>query len=224
MFKINRKAAAIAISLLTIGAIAYFCHYTGLFENCTAEGIKQYVNSFGVLGPLVYMVMFCVIPAGSVIALAGGMAFGVYFGTLYTTLGAILGATSAFYISRLLGRDAVEKLTRGKIQSFEDGVEKKGFILILILRLIPIVPFNVISYGAGLTKIKFYDYMMATMVGIIPGVIVFTNLGDKALNIKSPEFILAIAMLVILTAGSYFFKKKIEIKGLKSEAISSDGA
>jgi uncharacterized membrane protein YdjX (TVP38/TMEM64 family) len=222
MKKLNTKTVTAGVLVIAMGLIAYYCHKSGIFQNCTAEGIKEYINSFGIFGPIVYMIMFSVIPSGSIIAIAGGMAFGMYLGTLYTTLGALLGSTTAFYIARFLGREAVEKILKGKMQSFEEGIEKRGFLIILILRLIPIIPFNVISYGAGLTKVKFLDYIVATMIGIIPGVIIFTNLGDKALNINSPEFIQAIFLFVALIAASLVLKKKVSISKIQSKFVGED--
>lgn len=216
MRKLSKKTITAIVLIIGLAAVAYYSRYSGLFQNYTSEGIKEYINSIGAFGPIVYMIMFSVIPSGSIIGIAGGMAFGMYLGTLYTTLGALLGSTTAFFIARFLGREAVEKLLRGKVQSFENGVEKNGFLLILILRLIPIIPFNVISYGAGLTKIKFKDYLLATMIGIIPGVIIFTNLGDKALNINSPEFIQAIILFLGLIIVSLILKKKVSISNIQA--------
>jgi uncharacterized membrane protein YdjX (TVP38/TMEM64 family) len=217
MKKLSAKNIIAAALIIALGLAAYYCHYTGILQTCTAEGIKEYVNSFGICGPIVYMIMFSVIPSGSIIAIAGGMAFGMYLGTLYTTLGALLGSTTAFYIARFLGREAVEKILKGKMQSFDDGIEERGFLIILILRLIPIIPFNVVSYGAGLTKVKFLDYILATMIGIIPGVIVFTNLGDKALNINSPEFLQALLLFAALIAASLVLKKKVSISKINNK-------
>lgn len=220
MKKISTKTITAAVFIIAMGFIAYYCHYTGILQNLTAEGIKEYVNSFGMFGPIVYMILFSVIPSGSIIAIAGGMAFGMYLGTIYTTIGALLGSTTAFYIARFLGREAVEKILKGKMHSFEEGIEKNGFLIILILRLIPIIPFNVVSYGAGLTKARFLDYILATMIGIIPGVIVFTNLGDKALNINSPEFIQALLLFGALIAASLVLKKKVSISKIQSKTFS----
>ena len=216
MRKLRGKTITAIILIICLTIVAYYCYYNGLFKNCTAEGIKEYINSIGLFGPIVYMIMFSVIPSGSIIAIAGGMAFGMYLGTLYTTLGALLGATTAFLISKYLGREAVEKLLKGKIQSFENGLEKNGFLLILILRLIPLIPFNVISYGAGLTKVKFKDYLIATMFGIMPGVIIFTNLGDKSLNINSPKFIQAIILFLALIIVSLLLKRKVSITNIQA--------
>jgi len=207
--KNNMLAAAL---VMAVGISFYFCRESGMFTNLTADGLKEYITSRGVWGPIVYMIMFSVIPSGSVIAIAGGMAFGVYLGTLYTIIGATLGATVAFYISKLLGRGAVEKLAKGKMLLIEEGIEHGGFLLILILRLIPIIPFNVISFGAGLTKVKYFDYMLATMFGIIPGSLVFVNLGDKAFDVRSLEFILAVGLLLLLVIVSKFFKNRFNVE------------
>lgn len=212
---LGRKTIIAIVLIILIMAAAYYCYNTGLFKNCTSEGIKEYVNSLGAFGPIAYMIMFSVIPSGAIIAIGGGMAFGMYLGVLYTTLGALLGAATAFYIAKFLGRGVVEKFLRGKVQNLENGIEKNGFFIILILRLIPLIPFNAISYGAGLTKVKFLDYFLATMIGILPGVIVFTNLGDKALRVNSPEFFQAIILFLVLTIVSLIIKKKVSIDSIQ---------
>ncbi|OPX89174.1 MAG: TVP38/TMEM64 family inner membrane protein YdjZ [Pelotomaculum sp. PtaB.Bin013] len=213
---LSKKNMITTVFILILVTIFCLSKKSGMLENPTAEGLRDYIASFGVLGPIVYMTMFSVIPAGSVIAVAGGMAFGIYFGTLYTIIGAIIGATVAFYISRLLGRGVVEKLVKGKMQKFEDGIEKGGFLLILIMRLIPIIPFNVISYGAGLTRIKYTDYILSTMIGIIPGVVVFTNLGDKALCVRSLEFMLSVGILALMVIMSILLKRRFSFEELQT--------
>lgn len=212
---LGRKTIIAIVLMILLMAAVYYCYNTGLFKNCTSEGIKEYVNSLGALGPIAYMIMFSVIPSGAIIAIGGGMAFGMHLGILYTTLGALLGSTTAFYIAKFLGRGAVEKFLRGKVQNLENGIEKNGFLIILILRLIPLIPFNAISYGAGLTKVKFLDYFLATMIGVLPGVIVFTNLGDKALRVNSPEFLQAIILFLVLTIASLILKKNVSINSIQ---------
>jgi len=214
---LNKKNIITAVFLIALFTVCHIFRQTGLFDNLTAEGLKEYIRSSGIFGPLVYMAMFSVIPAGSIIAIAGGMAFGVYYGTLYTIIGAVAGATVAFYIARLLGRGAVDRFLKGKLNSFEEGMEKRGFLLIFVLRLIPIIPFNVISFGAGLSKIRYIDYMLATMIGIIPGVIAYTNLGDKALDIKSPEFIIAVGILAAMMGVSLLLKKMVSLEELQKK-------
>ncbi|RHW56201.1 TVP38/TMEM64 family protein, partial [Clostridium botulinum] len=199
----------------------------------------------------IYIILFTLVPLtlfpDSILAIAGGMAFGmvegsVYTiigafgmveGSVYTIIGAVCGASLSFYIARFLGRTVVEKLIRGKGKWFENGVEKNGFLvvfilrliplvpfdIVFILRLIPLVPFDIISYGAGLSKIKFKDFILATTVGIIPGILVFINLGDKALNIKSKQFVISIVLLVLLCLVSFIMKKKLSFNKLQKDII-----
>ena len=77
------------------------------------------------------------------------------------------------------------------------------FLLFFLMRLLPIAPYNVINYLSGLTEISFLKYSIATFLGIIPGTFVFLNVGDKAINVYSKEFIIAIIGFVVLTVISF---------------------
>lgn len=213
-----------AIGIFLIIAVAALCIFnnTGLFTCIDSKSIKNIISSYGAAGPIIYIIMFSLVPLtlfpDSILAVAGGMAFGLFWGSVYTIIGAVAGGTLSFYISRIFGRSIVEKIVRGKGKWFDEGVEDKGFILILSLRLIPLVPFDIISYGAGLSKIKYQDFVLGTIIGIIPGVLIFSNLGDKTLNVNSPEFIAAIGLLISLFICSYFLKKKITFEKIQSDA------
>jgi uncharacterized membrane protein YdjX (TVP38/TMEM64 family) len=84
----------------------------------------------------------------------------------------------------------------------------RGFLIILMLRLIPLLPFDVISYGAGLSKVKYKAFIIATCIGIIPGVVIYTNIGDKSSNPFSLDFVVSILLLFAILAFSLYFKKK----------------
>lgn len=220
------KHKSIIIKILTLIIVISFigiCYKCGILKNYDSNSIKHYINSFGILAPIVYIVMFTLVPLtlfpDSILAVSGGMAFGLFYGTLYTIIGAVLGATLSFYIARFLGRDVVNRLVHGKGKWFENGVEKRGFYIVLMLRLIPLVPFDVISYGAGLSKIKFKDFLLGTIVGIIPGVLIFTNLGDKCIDTSSSGFIISIALLILLFVLSYILKKKVSFKSLQGTIV-----
>lgn len=225
MDKINKRHIIMVLLTMVIGMGVYLCNTSGILENCTPQSVKNYISSFGILAPVIYITMFTLVPLtlfpDAVLAVAGGMIFGVGLGTVYTVIGAVCGGTLSFFISRFFGRELVQRLVKGKVEWFEDGIEKKGFIFIFILRLIPLVPFDVISYGSGLSKIKYKDFILATFIGIIPGVWVYTNLGDKSGNLFSVEFLGATAILVLLMIFSYFIKKKISIKTLHDKVIES---
>ncbi len=204
-----------------LAALILICNISGLYKNSTLEDVKAYILSFGALAPVIYIIMFTLVPLtlfpDSILAVAGGAVFGLFWGTVYTIIGAACGGTLSFYISRNLGRNVVERLTKHKAQWFEGGVEKQGFLFILVLRLIPLIPFDIISYGAGLSRIKYKDFIAATIFGIIPGVLVYTNLGDKALDVYSWKFICSVLLLIALCVVSYFVKKRITIKDIQAK-------
>ena len=221
MKKINQKSILLVFVVCIICAVLYICTKCGMFTNCTPQSMKNYICSFGALAPVIYIFMFTVVPLtlfpDFVLAATGGLIFGVWFGTIYTIIGAACGGTISFFISRSYGRGLVEKLTKGKINCFDDGAQKKGLIFILILRFIPLIPFDIISYGAGLSKIKYKDFILATIIGVIPGVWVYTNLGDKSAHLFSTEFFKAVAILILLLLVSYFIKKKFTLKTLENK-------
>lgn len=179
--------------------------------------IQDYVNSFGKLAPFIYITMFAVVPLtffpDSILAISGGLLFGLLKGYIYTLIGALIGASLSFVISRKLGREFLKKLTKNKLDYIEEMINSKGFFIILILRLIPLFPFDVISYVAGLTSIKYKDFLFATILGTIPGILVFTNIGAQSVNIGSGSFYVSIMALIILILISIVLKNKfIKIK------------
>ncbi|MDU6248580.1 MAG: TVP38/TMEM64 family protein, partial [Paeniclostridium sordellii] len=186
------------IILLILGKI--ICKILSM--NIGVEDIQDYVSSFGRLAPLVYIIMFALVPLtlfpDSILVIGGGMVFGLFKGYIYTLIGALIGATISFYISRKLGRAFVKKLTKEKLDNIEELINSKGFFIVLILRLVPLFPFDIISYGSGLTSIKYKDFLLATIIGTIPGILVFTNIGAQSVNIGSNSFYISIMGLILL--------------------------
>lgn len=205
------KILKILISVILIIIIGSTI-YKLLNMNINSKDIQAYVSSFGKLAPLVYIIMFALVPLtlfpDSVLAIGGGLIFGLFKGYIYTLIGALIGASLSFYISRKLGRNFVKKLTKEKLDGIESMINSKGFFVVLMLRLIPLFPFDIISYGAGLTSIKYKDFLLATIIGTIPGILVFTNIGAQSVNIGSNGFYISIMALILLVIASIFLKNK----------------
>jgi len=163
--------------------------------------------------------MFALVPLtffpDSILAIASGLVFGFYKGYIYTTIGALIGGSLAFFIARYLGYDLVKKISNEKLSNLDKLINENGFYIIFLLRLIPLFPFDVISYGAGLTNVKYKHFLLATLFGTIPGIAVFTNIGAQALNISSTEFYTSIAMLILLFIISIILKNKLLNNKLK---------
>ena len=194
--------------IITIAIVAYKIYKL----NIGIDDIKAYIDSYKNMGPIIYIIMFSLVPLtlfpDSILAIAGGLAFGFINGYIYTTIGALIGGSLSFYISRKLGRETVKKLTKEKLDNIEKMINERGFFIIFLLRLIPLFPFDVISYGAGLTSISYKDFILATLVGTIPGIAVFTNIGTQSVNIGSNSFYISIAALILLFAASFLLKNR----------------
>ena len=220
MEKYKQKILKIVLGILFL-SIILVAIYKVYSLNAGIEDIKNYIQGFGNIGPLVYIIMFSLVPLtlfpDSVIAIAGGIIFGLSKWYIYTTIGALIGGTISFYISRYWGREVVKKLTKERLDKVEAMINNKGFMIIFILRLIPLFPFDVISYGAGLTSVKYKDFLLATLFGTIPGILVFTNLGAQTVNVGSNSFYISIALLILLFIVSIFLKNKFISKEIKND-------
>ncbi|WP_024620116.1 TVP38/TMEM64 family protein [Metaclostridioides mangenotii] len=213
MSKKNKKLI-VTVSLIAVFVAVYFI----CFRDIGAEDIRNYVNSYGYCAPIIYIVLFTFLPIAffpvPILALAAGLAFGLWNGTFYTIIGAGLNSAIMYYMAKFMAKDLVVEFLKGKLPEkwldlFEEADSKSGFLVVFVLRLIPLAPYNVINYGAGLTSISFKNYIVATLIGILPGTLVFLNIGDKAIDVKNPAFIVSIALLAMLTAGSLYLAKKV---------------
>ena len=173
------------------------------------QELQSCLQNFGIWAGLVYIGLFALLPAFffpvAVLALAGGLVFGLWMGSLYTFIGAIVNCTLMFYLARYVGRKQVETLIAEKLspvwqKRIGNLNSNGGFLLLIILRLIPAVPYNLINYAFGLSSMKYPAYILASAIGIIPGTFAFINIGDKALDATSPDFWIAIGLLVLLLA------------------------
>lgn len=207
------KKVKLCLILIILVTLIYFLNKYNIFKNMSPGQLKNYIESFGMLGPLVYIILFTIVPLtlfpDSILAISGGMCFGLVFGSIYTMIGAACGGTFSFFLSRWIGSQFIKNKTESN--TLKKVINEKGFLIVLLLRLIPLFPFDVISYGAGLSNIKYKDFILATLIGIIPGVLVFNNIGTQVSNIGSKNFYISIALLIILVLVGNFFKKKLQV-------------
>ncbi len=137
----------------------------------------------------------------SMLTVVAGLLFGLVEGTGLALLGALLGAVTAFGLGRVLGREAVERVTGRRAARLDDLLRRRGFLAVVGVRLVPVLPFTAINYAAGLTAVRTRDYLIGTALGIIPGTIAYASLGAYGTSPGSWPFAVAILALVALTGG-----------------------
>jgi uncharacterized membrane protein YdjX (TVP38/TMEM64 family) len=164
--------------LLLVAGIALAMQYR---EQLDAEHLAAWVESFGIAGPLVFMLLYAAATVlflpGSVLTLAGGAIFGPLWGTLYNLTGATVGATIAFIVARYLAADWVEQKSGGRTKQLKEGVEDEGWRFVAFVRLVPLFPFNILNYALGLTRIRLSHYIVTSYICMLPGAIAYTYLG-----------------------------------------------
>lgn len=147
--------------------------------------ILRWIKSLGPVGAIAFILLYIVATVaflpGSIVTLGAGVVFGVFLGSIYVFIGSTLGATAAFLVGRYLARGWVYKIIQAndKFRAIDEAVGKEGFKIVLLTRLSPIFPFNVLNYAFGVTGVSLKDYVLGC-VGMFPGTIMYVYLGSLA--------------------------------------------
>lgn len=150
------------------------------------QRLKEWLLSYGAWAPvvsallMVFQSVAAPLPA-FVITFANGLLFGAWRGGLLSWSSAMAGAALCFALARALGRPAVERLVGGRraLEVSDRFFARHGDRAVLVARLLPFVPFDIISYGAGLTSMSFWRFFIATGIGQIPATVVYSWLGQN---------------------------------------------
>ncbi len=147
---------------------------------------------------LLSALLTCVLFPGPLLAGASGLLFGTALGTPVSIAAATLGAVIAFCIARFVAHDAVQTLTPRRMAPVQDWIERRGFWAVLYARIAPGVPYSLLNYAAGLTRVGLPVFAAATAIGVAPRAFAYTALGGSLDDLGSPEAIIAIATLVAM--------------------------
>ena len=137
----------------------------------------------GTVGILVFIIVYALatvlMAPGSILTIGAGFVFGLWKGFLAAWVGATLGAALAFLVARFVARDKIEAIARRneKFRKIDNAIGKQGAKLIFLLRLSPVIPFNLSNYFYGLTAVKFWPYVVASWLGMIPGTFLYVYIG-----------------------------------------------
>lgn len=171
------------------------------------ERLRALVEGSGFLAPVVYLLLLVVqaivLPLPAPRGLCRGIAFGTGWGFVLTWAGALLGGVACFGLSRTFGRGPV---TRSEsMRRLDPYLEEHGTLAVFVLRLIPLVSFDAVSYAAGLSGLPFWKFLLATALGMIPGTFVFVYLGGAS---PGPGLYVALGALAALGAAAYLYLRR----------------
>ncbi|HYW21129.1 MAG TPA: TVP38/TMEM64 family protein [Nodularia sp. (in: cyanobacteria)] len=163
---------------------------SGFNPQLSLRNALQWIDRLGAVGALAFILLYIVATVaflpGSILTLGAGVVFGVVMGSLYVFIGATIGATAAFLVGRYLARGWVaQKIAANqKFRAIDEAVGKEGLKIVLLTRLSPIFPFNLLNYAYGVTQVSLKDYFLGS-VGMIPGTIMYVYIGSLAGNIAT---------------------------------------
>lgn len=176
-------------SLIIVIIISLFS-YGKFGENFDMENLRFYINNFGVLAPIIFIIIYTIttifLPSTPFMALAG-VLFGFKFGLLYTIIGGLLSSLILFAISRKLGKSKIDQILENKylkyISKYNKRLEHNGIIDLIILRILPIMPFNVLNIIMGISGIQIDKYIIGTIIGLAPSNVLAVYFGYLIFNI-----------------------------------------
>lgn len=210
-FSLSPKAIAALVFVVCVLLTALGAYWLGGLD---AETVQRWLERAGIWAPILYVVLYTVgtllLLPSTPLNLSGGALFGTLEGTLWTSLGAIVAAIVAFAFTRTIGRDWMARRLAGRWQALDAEIRHGGAFYMFAVRLLPIIPYGLVNFAAGLTAIRVRDYCLGTIVGTIPGVLPFVMLGSSGLQAMQTGEILpllgALGLTGLLVGGATAYR------------------
>ncbi len=209
----NWKRGILLLTIICLVATALAMYLLG---GTNSGKIQTWLTQAGIWAPVIYVTIYVIatvlILPSTALNLTGGAIFGPWIGTLWTSIGAVIAAIVAFAFTRTVGREIVAKRMGRSWQAMDAELRQGGLFYMFAIRLLPIIPYGLVNFTAGLTSISFKDYIMGTIFGTVPGILPFVMLGSSGLKAIQTGDILpllgALSLTGILTAVSTWYRRR----------------
>jgi len=197
-----RRAAQIRLAIFGTLVLGLFAAATLGGYLPTADEIRDWGEDLGAAGPVLFVpagaVLLCVFVPGPVVGGSAGLLFGTAVGTAVALATIVLGAVMQMSITRYLAGDAAEHLLPARVKQYDRMIEERGFWAVFYMRLAPAIPYNLVNYGAGLTRLKVLSMAAGTAIGAAPRTFAWAALGGSLTDLSSPEAKVAVGLLVCM--------------------------
>jgi uncharacterized membrane protein YdjX (TVP38/TMEM64 family) len=197
----GRRAALRRLGLygFALGAIFAAALLTGSIPS--AEEARRFGDDLGPAAAVAYVPLFVLanfVVAWGILAGAGGLLFGTALGWPLALAGVTLAALAQMAVARRLARDHAGRLLPRRVQGLEDFLQRSGAVAVMESRIVPFLPYGIVNYAAGLTRLGFRDMWVGTLIGAAPKVFAYVALGGSISNLSSVEVKVAVGLLVVL--------------------------
>lgn len=165
---------------------------------------SAYVDMHPILGGGLFVSVYVIaamlsLPITTALAVLAGFLFGTMLGTFSVAVGATIGATIIFIVVRYFFRNFFESHVGARMNSMSEEFRSNGFRDVLLLRLIPLIPFALLNVAIALTKVRLRQYVPATLMGILPFTFIYVNAGERLSEINSLDDVLSFRMLLVVS-------------------------
>lgn len=204
------------IFLITVFCIVVTGLAVYLLGGIDPKQLQVWLDRAGIWAPLIYIVLYTVatilVLPSTALNLTGGAIFGPWLGTLWTSVAAIIAAVVAFAFTRTIGRDVIAQRLAGRWQAMDAEIRQGGLFYMFAIRLLPIIPYGLVNFAAGLTSIRFRDYLLGTVLGTVPGILPFVMLGSSGLQAMRTGNILplmgSLGLIGLLVGGATWYRRR----------------
>lgn len=210
--KLKHYALRVAI---TVSAAILILVLSRFYLHLSPEEVKGWMESIGFLGPVVLLLVFAVRPyllvPLPVVAIAAGFLFGHWLGALLIFLGAVLGASVSFFTTRRRTGDLnLDEKNMEEMDKIKEELEEHGFKFLLMLRLIPVLHYDLLTSLSARMNVGWRQYLGATLLGTIPRAVLLGFFGSSILSFEPVKMIILGAVALVIAVLGYVLKRKVE--------------
>lgn len=215
------KKNLIVLTLICIVATAIGMYFLGGIDQ---DKLQAWLKQMGIWGPILYILLYTIatllILPSTPLNLSGGALFGVWMGTVWTTAAALIAALVAFAFSRTVGRDYTARKFKGKWEAIDAEMQQGGLFYMFAIRLLPIIPYGLVNFAAGLTSIRFRDYCIGTLLGTVPGILPFVMMGAGLKSLGKGDILplmVAFTLIALLVGVGTWYRRRRRFPDIKDK-------
>jgi len=176
--------------------------------------LEDSLTKLGIFAPFLYIFLYILatilLLPSTPLNLSGGLIFGFWWGLLWTAIAAIIAAMVSFAYGRFLGRKWVKKRFGIHLQRLDKEIKKGGMGYIFAIRLLPLIPYGIVNFGASLTSVSGKEYLLGTIFGTIPGILPFVMMGAGISSLEKGDMLtitLSLTLTGLLVGGATYYRK-----------------
>jgi uncharacterized membrane protein YdjX (TVP38/TMEM64 family) len=206
------KSGIFLLTIICIVATGIGMFFLGGIDR---QQLQTLLEKMGIWAPITYIVLYTIatilILPSTPLNMSGGAIFGSWWGSLWTSIAAIIAAVAAFAFTRSVGRELIAKKLAGRWETLDAEIRQGGLFYMFAIRLLPLIPYGLVNFAAGLTGIRFRDYLIGTVLGTLPGVLPFVMMGAGLKELSNGNIVplmCALTLSGILVGGATWYKRR----------------